>query len=79
MPEQPIQMTPTEVIRVHVPGNHYDYPADDVTITREGMTVWKSLPNGSRQTLAHFAPGQYLRAERVAADTPPPRSGPFVA
>ena len=68
-----------EVIRVHVPGGYHDHVADDITVTREGMTVWRETTWGSRQTVAHYGPGQYLRAERVPADTPPPDNSPKVA
>lgn len=71
------QANSSEVLRVHVPGGHYDHDADDIALSREGLIVWKSMPNGSRQTVALYAPGQYLRVERVPAGTPPPDGEDF--
>lgn len=66
-----MQSTPTEMIRVHVPGGSHDHVADNFNISREGLTLWRETVIGSRQTVAVYAPGQFLRAERLAADTPP--------
>jgi hypothetical protein len=73
----PIQV---ELIRVHTPGGAHDYTADDFDVnSRGGLTLWRELANGSRQTVAAFSSGQFLRVERVPAGTPLPERGPFVA
>jgi hypothetical protein len=70
-----------EVIRVYLPGGGArDYIADNFQIKgREGLTIWRETSIGSRQTVAAYSSGQFLRVERVPAGTPLPKTGPLVA